>query len=188
VDKLIQIEEGDRRLLAGVADVLAEAARRSGDWLVCRPGCTQCCFGPFAINSLDALRLRDGLAMLDRTDPARAARVRLRAAEYVSAIVTLDEDGLPDSMDDVACPALDAETGLCDLYAARPMICRSFGPVTRTGEGMLAACELCYQGATDEEMERCAVVIDPQGLEGDLLKALADTGAHSESIVARALM
>ncbi len=86
VEKLIQIEAGDRQLLAGVEDVLAEAARRSGDWLVCRPGCTQCCLGPFAITRLDALRLRNGLNLLNRTDPERAARVRLRAAEYVAAI------------------------------------------------------------------------------------------------------
>jgi len=199
VEKLIQIEAGDRRLLAGVADVLAEAARLSGDWLVCRPGCTQCCLGPFAINSLDAMRLRSGLDLLDRTDPARAAGVRMRAGEYVAAIAPHypgdaatgelhDEDSLPESMGDVPCPALDPQTGHCDLYAARPMICRAFGPVTRTGEGTLAACELCYQGATDEEMERCAVDIDPQGLEEDLLKALAGGGAYGKTIVAFALI
>ncbi len=91
-------------------------------------------------------------------------------------------------MDDVPCPALDPHTGLCELYAARPMVCRAFGPVTRTGDGVFAACELCYDGATDEEMERCAVDIDPQGLEWDLLKALANEGARGKTIVAFALI
>ena len=40
---------------------LAEAARKSGPWLACRLGCTECCKGPFPITRLDALRLRAGL-------------------------------------------------------------------------------------------------------------------------------
>ena len=34
-------------------------------------------------------------------------------------------------MDDVPCPALDPETGGCDLYAARPITCRTFGLTLR---------------------------------------------------------
>src|SRR5213592_3700871 len=100
---LIQIETGDCQLLGGIADAMAEAARRSGAWLVCRPGCTECCLGPFEITQLDARRLRAGLAALEAADPMRAARVRARAAAHVEA-------------DDVPCPALDPATGWCDLY------------------------------------------------------------------------
>src|SRR5215467_10641663 len=50
----------DRKLIQIVDAALADTARRSGDWLVCRPGCTQCCLGAFAINQLDALRLQRG--------------------------------------------------------------------------------------------------------------------------------
>src|SRR5579884_1087899 len=63
---------GDQTLVQIVNAALAESARKSGPWLVCRPGCTQCCFGPFAINQLDAARLRDGLAELKREDPQLA--------------------------------------------------------------------------------------------------------------------
>src|SRR5260370_979060 len=91
---LIQIQAGDRQLLAGIAEVMAEAERHSGDWVVCRPGCTQCCFGPFAITRLDALRLRDGLTALDAADPARAERVRTRSAAYV-AVIASDYPGDP---------------------------------------------------------------------------------------------
>lgn len=196
--KLVHIEAGDRRLLAGIAGSMSEAARRSGEWLVCRPGCTQCCIGPFAVTQLDALRLREGLSVLDASDPARAGRVRGRAAAYVEAIAEeypgdavtgelYDQDNLPAAMDEIACPALDTETGLCDLYAARPVTCRTFGPVTRIADGNLAACELCYAGATDEEMARCAVDIDPEGMEAELLDALAAEGASGMTIVAYAL-
>jgi Fe-S-cluster containining protein len=188
---LVQIEAGERRLLAHIADTMTEAARRSGDWLVCRPGCTECCMGPFAITQLDALRLRRGLCDLEASDAERASRVRGRARAYVDAIAAAgapaDEDGLPQSMDDFACPALDPETGCCDLYSARPITCRTFGPATRTGDGAFAACELCYAGATDEQIAECAVDVDPEGLESELLAALGSAEASAMPIVAYAL-
>ena len=71
----------DRDLIQIVDAAIAEAARKSGAWLVCRAGCAQCCMGPFPITQLDAARLRAGLAELERRDPERAARVRRRAEE-----------------------------------------------------------------------------------------------------------
>ncbi|MGA2134712.1 MAG: YkgJ family cysteine cluster protein [Bryobacteraceae bacterium] len=171
---LIQIETGDRQLLSQIADAMAEAARRSGEWLVCRPGCAQCCLGPFEITRLDARRLRAGLAALDAADPTRAEHVRSRAAAYIES-------------DDAPCPVLDPETGWCDLYESRPITCRVFGPVTRTEDDTLAACELCYTGATDEQMAACEVEIDPQGIESELLAALGAAGETGVTIVAHAL-
>ena len=55
---------GDRELVQIVDAALADAARRAGAWLVCRLGCTQCCYGAFAISELDALRLGAGMAAL----------------------------------------------------------------------------------------------------------------------------
>jgi Fe-S-cluster containining protein len=198
VDTLIQIATRDRQLLAGIAEAMTEAARRSGDWLACRPGCTPCCIGPFAITRLDALRLRQGMSGLQAADPVRAGRVRARVAAYLAAVAPhypgdpvtgelWDEDSLPAFMDEVPCPALDHDSGLCDLYAARPVTCRTFGPVTRIGEGEFAACELCYAGATDDQMAQCAVDIDPEGLEGELLDALDSPRASGMTIVAYAL-
>jgi len=63
---------------------MADAARKSGGWLVCRPGCYQCCIGPFPISRLDALRLREGLVELGRLDAPRAQRVRQRARDYLA--------------------------------------------------------------------------------------------------------
>jgi Fe-S-cluster containining protein len=57
---------------------------------------------------------------------------------------------------DEPCPALDPASGRCDLYEARPMTCRTFGPPVRhaseAGEGF-AVCELCFTEASPEEIE-----------------------------------
>jgi Fe-S-cluster containining protein len=173
----------DSRLIQIVDAALADAARRSGEWLVCRPGCTQCCVGVFAINQLDAARLQDGLAELQKMDPQRARRIRLRARNSIQRLAmefpgdaqtgVLDEgpefeERFAEFANDEVCPVLDPETGLCELYNARPMTCRTFGPPVRSEDG-LGVCELCYHGATDDEIAACEMVVDPDDLEEKLL-------------------
>ena len=184
---------------------MADAARKSGGWLVCRPGCYQCCIGPFPISRLDALRLREGLVELGRLDAPRAQRVRQRARDYLARCgpefpgdpVTgaLQEGGEAQERfaafaDEEPCPALDPEAGTCDLYAARPMTCRVFGPPVRSGAEAEAVgvCELCFQGATDEQIAACAVEVDPDDLESTLLRQLErSSGVRGDTIVAFAL-
>ncbi len=171
---------GDAALIQIVDRAMAEAARKSGSWLLCRPGCTQCCMGEFSITQLDAERLRWGLAELAAREPERATRVRERALEAVARY--------PLSSDEEPCPVLDPQTGSCDLYAARPITCRTFGPPVRCGSDAVGVCELCFQGASDEEIARCEVEIDPEGVEGALLEELAArTGLPEETTVALAL-
>ena len=165
---------GDQALIQIVDAALAEAARKSGPWLVCRPGCTECCLGPFPITQLDARRLREGLAELDRRDPRRAADVRQRARQAVAHTAT----------DDDPCPALDPAAGTCDLYAARPITCRIFGPPVRYGSDAVGVCELCFHGASDEEIAACRVEVDP-GLEYEVEES---TGVRGETLVAFALV
>ena len=74
----------DTRLVQIVDAALASAERRSGEWLICKPGCTPCCIGVFAIDQADVLRLQTGMAALDAADPQRAARVRTRALETIA--------------------------------------------------------------------------------------------------------
>lgn len=159
--------------------------------------------GPFRITALDARRLRLGLAELAERDPERAARVRGRAELAVTRLSigfpgdaetgVLLEDFADDERyagwaGDEPCPALDPATGLCDLYQARPITCRTFGPAVRCGPNSLGVCELCYHGATDEQIAACEVEIDPDGLEAQLLEQLeAETGAQGATIVAFAL-
>jgi Fe-S-cluster containining protein len=179
-----RIAAGDRELIQIVDAAMAEAARKSGDWLVCRPGCASCCMGLFAISPLDAVRLQQGLADLTASDPGRAGRVRQRSSDAASRIAHAFPNGqIADILasnfaDDDPCPALDVETQTCDLYAARPINCRTFGPPVRCGSESVGICELCFEGASDEEIAGCEVEIDPGALESALNRELA--GAASE--------
>jgi Fe-S-cluster containining protein len=197
------LDSRDAALIQIVDATLAEAARRSGRWLACRPGCTQCCLGPFPISQLDARRLRLGLADLAARDPERAGRVRTRARRSVARLTpefpvdpatgVLEEGEEAEERfarldDDDPCPALDPQTGLCELYAARPITCRTFGPAVRCGEDAVGVCELCFEGASDAEIAACEVELDGAGLESELLAELeASTGARGMTIVSYAL-
>ncbi|SPE39806.1 conserved hypothetical protein [Candidatus Sulfopaludibacter sp. SbA3] len=174
----------DRDLVQIVDAALAEAVRQGGAWIACEPGCSECCLGPFPITPLDARRLREGLAELDAADPARAARVRERArkaAARLGATIPLDEST---EFDDDPCPALDPEFGTCDLYAARPLTCRTFGPALRWNSDAVGICELCFAGASDEEIAACEVTLDDGGLE---VKLLEELGESEQTLVAYAL-
>jgi Fe-S-cluster containining protein len=198
----IPLPAGDQRLVQIIDSALADTARRSGEWLVCKLGCTQCCVGAFAINQLDVVRLQQGLADLEGTDPARAAQIRERARASVARLAPdfpgdpatgiLDESDtaaaqFADFANDEPCPVLDPLTGACDLYAARPMTCRVFGPPVRSKEG-LGVCELCYHGASDEEISSCEMEVDPEGVEDALLDDLErSTERRGRTIVAFAV-
>lgn len=193
----------DRTLVRIVDQAMAEAARRSGAWLACRLGCTQCCMGTFPITQLDALRLRAGWAALRRADPERARRVLERAREAAAryrpffpgdAVIGVlsgveeEEEAFHDRAGDDPCPALDPQTGACDLYQWRPITCRTFGPAVRAAGDALGHCELCYQGAAPEQVEACQVDFDPDGVEAAILEELEQTtGARGQTLVAFAL-
>ena len=190
---------GDQKLIQIVDAALDDVARRSGKWLVCGPGCTQCCIGAFPINQLDASRLRRGLADLELKSPERAAGIRQRSREAVARLLpdfpgdpasgVLDEgeeagQRFSDFANDEPCPVLDPETGMCELYESRPMTCRVFGPPVRSEDG-LGVCELCFKGATNEEIAACEMKPDPDDLESALLeKVEKSTGVHGNTIIA----
>jgi len=196
---LRRLPAADGALIQIVDAALADATRRSGKWLVCRPACTQCCVGVFAINQLDAVRLQQGLAQLEKTDPQRAARIRERARASVERLAAEfpgnaktgvlregqeAEERFAEFANDEACPVLDPETGLCDLYDARPMTCRTFGPPVRS-DGGLGVCELCFHGATDQQIAGCEMVADADDLESKLLRKLEKTrGPRGRTVVA----
>jgi Fe-S-cluster containining protein len=206
----------DRELVQIVDAALAVAAERAGEWLVCRLGCTQCCYGAFAINALDALRLGAGMDALRDADPARAAAIERRARAWIAehgqefpgdretgALGTSDEERerFEGFANEAACPALDPETGRCDVYAWRPMTCRVFGPPVRmdaeNGKAMqaedhefsvgavaLGHCELCFEGASASEIAACEMTV-PHEMEAE---ALAEIEGNGETVVAFALL
>jgi Fe-S-cluster containining protein len=199
----MELPARDRELVRIVDAALADAARRAGEWLVCRIGCTQCCYGAFAISALDALRLRTGMKILLATEPALAAEIERRArdwiaqhgAEFPGDLTTgllgeseEERDRFEEFANQAACPALDPATGRCDVYAWRPMTCRVFGPPIRMDGGMgegdaLGHCELCFAGASEQEVAACELPV-PHELEAELLDEI---GAKGETVVAFAL-
>jgi Fe-S-cluster containining protein len=168
---------------------------------LCREGCTQCCIGVFAIGPADALRLRQGLATLKQEDPARAIRVKQRAAaswsrlaaqfpgDVSSGLLHTDRDGEPaaefaEFANDEPCPALDAERGSCDLYASRPQTCRVFGPPIETAEGY-GVCELCFHHATEREIADAAIAAPSAEISAALdLTAMAAGEPAGSTIIA----
>jgi Fe-S-cluster containining protein len=194
-----QLRARDQQLVQITDAALGETTRKSGAWLVCRPGCSQCCVGVFAIHQLDVWRLRRGLAELESRDPQRAAKVRARARDSVARLTAgfpgdpgtgilnegIEAEELFEAFaNDEVCPVLDPERGTCDLYEARPMTCRVFGPPVRS-EGGLGVCELCYGDATEEEIAGCEMAVDPDHLEPQLLADLeSSTGVGGKTTVA----
>jgi Fe-S-cluster containining protein len=187
-----------------VDGALAAGARRAGARLACRVGCTECCIGPFPITWLDARRLAEGMAELARRAPARAAAVRDRArtsrrrlrpgfpGDPATGRLSEDEaarERFFERHGEEPCPALDPKSGACELYAARPLSCRSYGPPVRIASEDLPPCRLCFVGSSAREIGRCRVEIDPENLEDRLLRRLLREGepAGAETVVAFAL-
>ena len=199
---LMHLPARDAELVQIMDASLAEAARRAGAFLACRIGCTQCCYGAFAINALDAARLREGMLSLRKTDPALAAEIERRArvwlAKYASDFPGDSETGVLGTSDadqasfegfanDAACPALDPASGRCDVYAWRPMTCRVFGPPVRSvnenGAEGLGYCELCFIDATPEQVAACEMPV-PHELEAELLEEIeSEIGSPIQSII-----
>jgi Fe-S-cluster containining protein len=195
----------DHALIQIVDAALAEAARKSGEWLVCRPGCSQCCIGVFPINQLDAVRLKTGLADLAKREPERAERILGRARGSVQRLASIfpgdsltgtlagDEAQLAafadsELADREPCPVLDPDSGTCELYDFRPMTCRVFGPPVRSEEG-LGVCELCFHGATAQQIASCEMKPDPDDLESALNEEAESTsGVSGNTVVAFCLL
>ncbi len=193
----------DAQLVQIVEVSLVRAAHQAGDLLACRIGCTQCCHGAFAINALDAVRLREGMSSLRATNPTLAAEIERRARSWITehgpgfpgdpetgilGESESDQALFEDFANDAACPALDPATGRCDVYSWRPMTCRVFGPPVRaTGENGaegLGHCELCFIGATPVQVAACEMPV-PHALEAELLDEI---GSVKETVVAFALI
>lgn len=194
------LDAADDALVAEIDAALLAAQHAAGARLDHARGCPACCIGPFPITALDARRLRRRLALLAAARPGRAQALRARAHDAVAVFTPhfpgdaatgrLDDDDAAEEAFAARfaghpCPALDPASGRCELYASRPLSCRTHGPPVRVGGADLPACERCFPGGDDDEAARCRAVVDPRDREGELLRVLAerDGDAH-ETLVA----
>ncbi len=191
---------GSIQLFPMVDAALTSAAQRSGDWLVCKPGCHQCCVGVFPISPLDAESLQTAL---NAAEPDLADRIRGRLADSRARLapdfpgdpVSGDlftqpqhEDLFEDFANDEVCPILDPITATCDLYTTRPIQCRTFGPPVRDEDDHLTVCELCFVEAPTEEVARCEMDQSWRPLEDKLIEeAERRTGRSAPTLIAFAL-
>jgi len=154
----------------------------------------------FRISSLDAERLRLALTDLHREDSARADAIRGRAQALArelhsyfpgdprTGVLDPEDHGtwqdfadLPEA--DAPCPALNPTTGCCELYEARPLTCRIFGPPVQNESG-IGLCELCYIGASEAEILAGEMHLHHQEIEERLDSELPS----GESVIAWALL
>jgi Fe-S-cluster containining protein len=122
----------------GVADRCAATTRRRPSW-PCGAGCADCCRSLSRepeITPVEWERLREAL---DALRPAERARVEAAAAERRRS-----GDARP-----IVCPLLDEERGLCRVYEARPVECRSYG-FYADRDGVLGCSRITAVAADDE--------------------------------------
>lgn len=120
----------------------------------CRPGCTRCCYGPFAITLLDELELQQGLQALpsqvqrdiqgraqDQVAAMEAAFPCLTQSRHLDQWSEQDLDDLVTRFGALPCPALSSD-GNCLVYANRPLTCRLMGLPLETDGLIHGACEV----------------------------------------------
>lgn len=143
----------------------APLQQRTDDWfrrasasllgqLPCRPGCSRCCIGPFAITVLDVLALQEGLTRLpttqredieqraiEQTTAIEVAYTDLKHSAFLDRWADKDIDRLVTQFQTLPCPAL-GDDGLCRLYEYRPLSCRSMGIPVEEGLVTQGACSV----------------------------------------------
>ena len=117
-----------RALLARVDQLAAGITEKFGSQLACRAGCDGCC-RHLSLHVVEGVALA---AALQELPGELVAHIRQRARNAAA---------------DDPCPLL--EGGLCLLYAARPIICRSHGLpllIVTGGKRQVDFCPLNFQG------------------------------------------
>ncbi len=108
---------------------VGEIQRRYRKEVLCRKGCTDCCYAVFDVSLIEALYLRTCFDSLDRRQ-RRAALIRAKKA--IKSWDQLIAAGADLSLARIRCPLL-SDDGECICYAARPINCRTYGIPTMIG-------------------------------------------------------
>lgn len=149
--------------------VEAEFARNletHGDRIQCGRGCSACCSQLFRITLLDAAQISRAVRALPSE---RRAWLQQRAKTYLDertrltrAMDQTEERDVPTTGLRLTCPAL--ENGACQLYDARPVVCRKWGiPLFDPNHpDSLQACELNFPPGTEIADEELDTLIEKQ--------------------------
>lgn len=167
--------EAEAVLLPALDAAVSRSWSLAGAHLQCRAGCSACCEATFAISAQDVWRLRTGLEAappeLARAIRERAAAVRReQGAEFPGNATTGEltdnaewQEWFFERQRGRPCPVLNPESGSCDLYAARPAACRTYGHLIQIGETPPPpVCRLNFTGLSQAEQNKFLVrVADP---------------------------
>ncbi len=134
-----------RQLLVDIERFAAVLRQRFPTSITCRPGCTGCCQQHLTVLPIEAAALREYVARLDAPTQARLRRQAQAVREQETAPTSAVPAG--------PCPAL--VDGVCAVYPARPVLCRTHGfPLLYLDEddptgGILDVCPLNFTDDAD---------------------------------------
>ncbi|MEO8218395.1 MAG: YkgJ family cysteine cluster protein [Acidobacteriota bacterium] len=155
-------------------DILTEAdehfdrvVSEQSEHLLCRKGCSLCCYGLFEISAADVSLIVEAFGRLPGPDRDRLLEnARRLAVEPLSGLGPAEKEQFFARTDSVPCPALD-EAGACTIYESRPLVCRTFGLPLREGSRFIGdICELNFTEASRDEMERAAWDLEREDVLG----------------------
>jgi uncharacterized protein len=127
------------QLVAKVDALCVEIVTHCAESISCRKGCDACC-RQFSIFWVEAINLATVVANMPQK---QSAFLRSRAADLV------EED---------VCPLL--VDGVCTLYVARPIICRTHGLPILTSTDTAPVIDFCPQNFTEIETIPGNLIID----------------------------
>jgi len=128
-----------RRALGAYDQLNAQRTEQTGAALVCRAGCSLCCWLRVDVYAPEVFLIADALRTELTPPELEALRGRLAAhAELVTRLTVLEH-----ATRNVACPL--SRNGWCSVYAVRPHTCR------RHHSQDLAACQFTYEHPDDTE-------------------------------------
>jgi Fe-S-cluster containining protein len=145
-----------RDILEKADAFFAKVLREQPSNLQCGRGCSLCCHGLFEIGSGDVPAIAEGLAALHpmrrRTIVRSAVRIVEESAHpNLRECSPAEKEAFFDRTASTPCPNLD-ERGMCMMYDARPLVCRTFGLPLRDGKRYIGdICELNFTMADDAE-------------------------------------
>jgi len=134
-------------LLARVDELCAQTAQRFDSQISCRPGCDACC-RHLSIFAVEAAALHRALGRLPGED-----------ADFIRQAASAASPEAP-------CPLL--HRGLCLLYQARPIICRTHGLPLLVNRDGTSGIDFCPENFRDTASIPGSAVIDLDRLNATL--------------------